>query len=220
MQNIFLSGLMAVLLNLLYEHRIIDVQKYCNAVLEMSSMFYGIKIHSPPDFKHLAIQIETKTKNLAKISENAYSIYFDTGMNDIREYLNTKTNIKWPMYDYIITEQYQGWNNVDSPLIWEWIHVITLYIDTKAGIIEKIFFIEFIKFIIGCSVCQQHYISNIKPMIKGLNKLSLTDTFLLLHSVTHAKQPYNIKHLDYIKTDKRDHFNKIYISILKEKFNL
>ena len=85
MSDIFLCGAQTVLLNLIYKNRSIDVQKYCEAILKLTSDFYGFKILSVPNFTEIIEDINTQTKVLSvQMPPPRYGDDFQIGLSWVR----------------------------------------------------------------------------------------------------------------------------------------
>lgn len=216
MRNNFLHGTMAVILNLFYKQHAIDFQKYCNAVLKMTGDFYGFSIKISPDFVALGNDIRRQLI-AARGKSKGYSDDFNVAIDAVREYFSKITDITWPKYELIYDVENQSWTMIDAPLIWEFIHVITIHLDISAGITEKISFIKFIKNIIGCGICENHYNMHIDAMIRGLQKISLTDTYLILHTTIAVNEKYDSANMKYIKNEKQRFFMETFIDIYNNK---
>lgn len=214
MRDIFLQGTLTVLLNLLYQRRVIDINDYCNSVLKMTGELYGFTIKKISNFDKVVADITKKTIEI-KGQDLRYVDIFNVSINVIREHLNDITDIEWPKYDLALKDPEQAWNTVDSIFIWEWIHIVTIHLDLRAGIHEKIAFIKFVKTIIGCGICQSHYNAQINSLIEGLTRNSLTDSFLILHSSIPIGEKYNSNNITYVNKQKQEYFMGIFIDILK-----
>lgn len=215
MRDIFLQGTLTVLLNLLYQRRSIDINDYCNSVIKVASELYGFTLKKITNFDRVVKEITDKTIEI-KGKDLRYVDIFNMSINVIREHLNDITNIEWPKYDLALNDPEQAWNTVDSVFIWEWIHIMTIHLDLRAGIHEKIAFIKFVKIIIGCGICQSHYNSQINSLIEGLTSNSLTDTYLILHTSIPIGEKYKSTNTAYINKQKQKYFMDIFIDIIKE----
>lgn len=82
------------------------------------------------------------------------------------------------------------WQSGLAPYVWRWIHPCTRYLDRFGGEENKRNFVVLLQAIILCSQCQAHYIQNIPAINTSLQKTSLENIFLALH--THiARNPYS-----------------------------
>lgn len=138
-------------------------------------------------FDKIAQQIKIDYKNEQKVTVFG-------GAEDITNYINKY------MYPYVSkalgkefkifelvtsNKQDSGWQDIEAPWVWYWIHLTTINMDLNCGIDEKVYFIRFLSKIIGCIICRNHYENNKNVLIKGLTQYSLTDLFFQLH--THTK---------------------------------
>lgn len=75
------------------------------------------------------------------------------------------------------------WPEVWGPILWGWLHIITIYLDENVIMEKKREFLIFVSFIVGCSVCRQHYLSQLPTLFTFLNNgQSLENIFLMLHT--------------------------------------
>lgn len=138
-------------------------------------------------FTNLAkeLQNDYKTKNIGSKTEGPV----DT-TNYVIEYIYPHISklygVSFNVYE-LVTESKRdsGWQNVEAPWTWYWIHLTTMNMDLSCGLDEKVYFIRFIAKLIGCTICRSHYDANKQVLIKGLTQYSLTDLYLQLH--THTK---------------------------------
>lgn len=219
MDDIFLSGTEAVIANLLNGYNKFDIDEYCTSVLKLSGSIYGFDVVGKDrlDFKTLADEYIEVVKSLP-MNVDRYDV-FKVGLNLIADFLTKNTTIQWPQCNFIVTDKFKGWSNVDAPLIWEWIHILTIHLDINAGINEKVSFIHFIKSIVLCGFCNEHYKQNIPHMVDGLYHLSLTDTFLLLHSCIANETEYSHMKKHLIRDDQKYKFNKSFTTITNNKYS-
>lgn len=114
------------------------------------------------------------------------------------------------------TNEYKvpGWQTIEAPWVWTWIHVTTILLDLNSGSNEKVHYINFIAHLIGCTMCLSHYVHNKVVLLANLSEYSLTDLFLQLHS--HISQE---KKRNPSKNDSLLMLNKSLINIkYKHKF--
>lgn len=133
--------------------------------------------------------------NIATMSNNHTN-------NNLKKYNVSQNLISYPIVlpKQIIpltTSMSTSWPSHIAPSIWQWIHIVTQYIDLNGGYNEKKNFIEFVEYIIHCSECQHHYHNNKIKLIESLDVASLTDTFLILHSTLAINTGFNQPKLNY-----------------------
>lgn len=213
MDNIFLYSTEIIILSLFFGYNRYDLNKFCNSVLDISRLIYNYNLTSDNaalDFKGVVDDYIEAIKHLPNGSNRID--YVELGIGLVCSFLNKNTDIVWPKFNLVSTEdEERAWNNVEAPFIWEWIHVVTIHIDINAGVYEKISFINFIQNVITCGLCKYHYQSNIQLMVQGLQKQSLTDTYLILHSCIAAKLPYDSDKTFLIEKDKKEKFFRQYM---------
>lgn len=220
MDSIFLIATIAVIINLCHQYRNekINLALHFDSLFELSKKFYGFELIQPFDLKLLISLLTKETVQISTSNPNArYSDHFWGLFEIIREYLNSITNIQWPKYEFISTEREQSWNTLDAPLLWEWIHVITFYVDIHAGKKEKIAFLAFIKQIVNCSICSAHYSSHMQSLANGLDYVSLSDSFFILHSSIALDEKYDPKKINLIQEERKKVFFKRFLFIMSNK---
>lgn len=114
-----------------------------------------------------------------------------------------------------------GWQNLEAPWTWHWIHLTTINIDLNSGSEEKTHFIEFVKNLVGCSMCQKHYEQNKTILTRALSQFSLTDSFLQLHTQTkiNADGGVFVPSLNLINIEYKQMYEKKYAKFFANKIN-
>lgn len=128
---------------------------------------------------------------------------------DLREILQS---------DFESLEIQYGWNSFDSRYLWYWMHIVAIYIDCHHGSLFKEKFILFIRKLIGCVVCLNHYINNINGILESLKTKNLATTLIAFHEHVsknrYQPQPQTFSYNDKLVNEKyvSDYFN-IYLDI-------
>lgn len=186
----------------------------CALVLELTEAVVGHEL----EFSHEQIKVDFNyfIDRLHETFEQEYSEQTDTVQNYLTKKIENFLKDKYRLMDYQpMTLLEGGWQVIDGPWIWHWIHIVSLHIDINGGVDEKVFFINMVEDLIACNICKHHYIKNKPILISGLGHFSLTDLFLMLH--THTKIDYgetvltlNIKD---INTVYKKQFQQNYINL-------
>lgn len=200
-----------------------DVQEHCMAVLEITAKIAQMSIQGTPDFERLRARLIEEHQQLPQ--GVLYRQIVQDDVKKIGKFLTVVTSVeKWPEFDIntsdgdaAYTQRNGGWQNVDAPFIWEWIHIVSVHLDLNAGIVEKTNFILFIKNTVGCVFCRGHYIGHIPKLIVALSKLSLTDIYLILHTtiaLENTGEPvFDVSKLSYINEWQKQRFFRQYCAI-------
>lgn len=155
----------------------------CALVLELTEAVLGHEL----DMSHE--QLSADFNNFIEQTHATFGSEYNEAEDNVQNYL-TKRVQRFLKDKYNLTEYPHmslvegGWQVVDAPWVWTWIHVVTVYIDLNNGIDEKTFFIGLVENLIGCSLCKNHYVRNKTTIFTGLTHFSLTDLFLMLHTQT------------------------------------
>lgn len=75
-----------------------------------------------------------------------------------------------------------------APYVWDWIHVVAIHIDLNGGPVEKRNFLHLVERVILCAMCKEHFIHNTPRILQALEKTSLSNTFLALHTSISVDQ--------------------------------
>lgn len=155
----------------------------CNAVLSLTSNI--IKVPMTVDFQKISTNVKNN-KNYKSyvelVNESVKIICFE---------LTSMTDLKWPFYEIVVTDSRGiGWQTVDAPWTWEWIHIVTFHLDLEFGLKEKVSFCNFIQYTIGCKYCEHHYIAQLKFIINSLEEGSISNIFFILHTSIAKDQGY------------------------------
>jgi hypothetical protein len=91
------------------------------------------------------------------------------------------------------------WQQTLSPKIWEFLHVVAFQLDLQGGIKEKSKFLYFIKDLVLCSICYQHYQATFPHLVNSLTVASLSETLFAFHTyVTETIKPiHEQKHFQF-----------------------
>lgn len=133
------------------------------------------------DYNHQQIleRINANTKTIHDINNQFFRMQ--------RELQNLISKDKQPISIPIVNMEIRNnqliWQDAIAPYIWDWIHIVSFYIDINAGQIEKENFIHFIHYTIQCVYCNSHYGQVKHKLIKSIENGSLTDIFLMLHTI-------------------------------------
>lgn len=129
-------------------------------------------------------------------------------------------NVKFSLFEIKSSNSIAaGWQTIEAPWVWIWIHITTILLDLNCGLDEKIHYINFIANVIGCTTCLSHYMRNKNVLIKNLSQYSLSDLFLQLHShITNNKNEIlvlNTKNLINLKYKYK--YQKMIVEISERK---
>lgn len=93
-----------------------------------------------------------------------------------------------------------NWNVTIAPSLWHWIHIVSIYMNHNAGQLEKNSFVKVIELLILCNFCKNHYRQKISYIFKWSLYYSLSDVFLILHTIINSNMfPTEFKNEDLIK---------------------
>lgn len=165
----------------------------CALVLELTESLLGRKmpvshIRLMSMFDNFILEVHDKfdktSKNFdPKVMTHHVQNYLS---NQICTFLKDKLNLNYTQLT--LPRDGGGWQDVDAPWIWLWIHTTSIHMDVCCGTTEKTFMINLIEDMIACSICKEHYRANKQTLIVGQTNHSMTNLFLMLH--THTKNDY------------------------------
>lgn len=220
--DIFLYASCAVIYNLMRPNAKPELQKHCMAVLDVTATISRVEVSQTPDFERLRHTLVQEHKGLPK--DLKYTQVFQSDVKKICKFLESATDVeKWPDFDISASASSsadysnEGWQNVDAPFIWEWVHIVTIHLDLNAGMAEKTNFVVFLQNSVGCSICHSHYGQHMPRLIAALVKLSLTDVYLILHTTIAREEidggQFDAKNLNYIDARHKKRFFEQYCAI-------
>ena len=131
-------------------------------------------------------------------------------------HLRQDFTLEYPCYELTAAPddpQHGVWQLVDAPWIWQWIHVSTIHVDLTYGVKEKSYFIVLVESMVGCSLCKSNYTRKKQILINGLEKYSLTDLFLQLHTQTKSGVPF-VLNRNLIQKKEKEKFLHQYCSLV------
>lgn len=145
-------------------------------------------LHLIPEFNTLAEKINDEYRRENEKFKNAIDV-----TNWVLKFIHTAVqkmlNVNVSLVEIKTRgnkKELAGWQTIEAPWVWIWIHVTTILLDLNSGSNEKIHYINFISHLIGCTTCLSHYTRNKVILLANLPHYSLTDLFLQLH--THISQ--------------------------------
>lgn len=101
-------------------------------------------------------------------------------------YNSTKTHV-----ENIKDVKMISWPVTFGPLMWRWIHIVAPYLDLNVGLAEKISFVHIVQLMIKCELCEEHYKSLKQTLCTLFEMYSISDMFLILHTVIEKQIDIN-----------------------------